>query len=77
MRRFSSPTSFKSLEPDNCSHYVPPRKFFHYDFTGIIPNYAIILSDISSAVGGFLQRCLPSDFRREGITVVLVCGVIA
>ena len=40
-------------------------------YTGIIPNYAIILSDISSAVGGLLQRCLPSDFRREGITVML------
>ena len=20
-------------------YYVPPRKLFHYDFTGIIPNY--------------------------------------
>ena len=32
-----------------------------------IPNYDINFG-ISSAVGGPLQRCLPSDFRRECIT---------
>jgi hypothetical protein len=63
----------RAFEPDDCSHYVPPRKFFHYDFTGIIPNYVIILSDISSAVGGFLQHCLPSDVRREGISACVRC----
>jgi hypothetical protein len=71
--RFSSSTNFESIESDYCSHYVPPRKFFHYDFTGIIPNYVIILSDISSAVGGFLQHCLPSDVRREGISACVRC----